>query len=56
MENFGQGAMKKRWLNLRLNDSLLDKLDRWRRDKAQREQIDISRSEAIRLLIEGSAK
>ena len=48
--------MKERWLNLRVDDAILDKLDCWRRDKAYREQTDISRSEAIRLLINGTSE
>ncbi len=51
MENIEQDSMKKRWLNLRISLDLLERLDRWRHDEAQRDNRDISRSEAIRVLV-----
>ena len=42
---------------VRVDADWLTRIDRWRRDKAYREQRDISRSEAIRELVtEGIAE
>ena len=43
--------IKERFIQVRVDVDWLANIDRWRRDKAQREEIDISRSEAIRMLV-----
>ncbi len=43
--------LKQRWLQVRVDAEWLEQIDRWRRDKAHREDKDISRSEAVRMLV-----
>ena len=56
-ESMTEPLLKDQVIMLRVNVEWLETIDRWRRDKAQREERDVSRSEAIRVLVsEGIAE
>ena len=43
--------IKDQFIQIRVDTDWLARIDKWRRDKAQAEERDVSRSEAIRMLV-----